>query len=339
MNDISDANGMNRRDDMGSRDCVNCMCGKGDRDSKDSRNRNNVSPDDRQVSAEPRISGQHAPTGSKLVFIDIDGTLADEHHHVPQSAIDACRQAQRNGHLLFICTGRSLMKIEQGILDLGFDGVVSVAGARADINGRTLFEHPISPEAIDAATAYFLAPDIRNYQWQGPDGMYVSRGYMQYLQAKGSAWKDPQFASRWHVIEDLDTHGQSLGASIRASKGSYFADRGNPTPFEDTCKALSPWFTAVSGTYGKISDNHGELLIPGVDKGTAVSQVARTLGYSISDTIALGDGGNDMAMILAAGTSVAMGNGIEEIKQAADMVTDSVEDDGFAHAFNRLGLI
>lgn len=285
------------------------------------------------------MPGNHASAGGKLVFIDIDGTLADDHHHVPQSAIDACRQAQRNGHLLFICTGRSLMKIEQGILDLGFDGVVSVAGARADINGRTLFEHLISPEAIDAATAYFLAHDIRNYQWQGPDGMYVSRGYMQYLQAKGSAWKDPQFASRWHVIEDLDTHGQSLGASIRASKGSYFADRGNPTPFEDTCKALSPWFTTVSGTYGKISDNHGELLIPGVDKGTAVEQVARTLGYSISDTIALGDGGNDMAMILAAGTSVAMGNGIEEIKQAADMVTDSVEDDGFAHAFSRLGLI
>ena len=75
MSDISDATGMNRRDDMGSMDCVDCMCGKGDRDSKDSRNRSNVSPDNQQVSAEPRISGQHAPAGSKLVFIDIDGVV------------------------------------------------------------------------------------------------------------------------------------------------------------------------------------------------------------------------------------------------------------------------
>ena len=72
-------------------------------------------------------------TNSKLVFIDIDGTLADENHVVPESARIACKQAQANGHKLFICTGRSVPKIERSILDLGFDGVVSVAGAQANI--------------------------------------------------------------------------------------------------------------------------------------------------------------------------------------------------------------
>ena len=61
-------------------------------------------------------------TNSKLVFIDIDGTLADENHVVPESARIACKQAQANGHKLFICTGRSVPKIERSILDLGFDG-------------------------------------------------------------------------------------------------------------------------------------------------------------------------------------------------------------------------
>ena len=59
-------------------------------------------------------------TGSKLVFIDIDGTLADENHIVPESAKTACARAQANGHKLFICTGRSVPKIERNILDLGF---------------------------------------------------------------------------------------------------------------------------------------------------------------------------------------------------------------------------
>ena len=72
-------------------------------------------------------------TSSKLVFIDIDGTLADENHIVPESAKTACARAQANGHKLFICTGRSVPKIERNILDLGFDGVVSVAGAQANI--------------------------------------------------------------------------------------------------------------------------------------------------------------------------------------------------------------
>ena len=64
---------------------------------------------------------------SKLVFLDIDGTLADERHEVPISAQEACKAARSRGHKLFICTGRSMPKIERGILDLGFDGVISVA--------------------------------------------------------------------------------------------------------------------------------------------------------------------------------------------------------------------
>ena len=92
-------------------------------------------------------------TNSKLVFIDIDGTLADENHVVPESAKIACKQAQANGHKLFICTGRSVPKIERSILDLGFDGVVSVAGAQANIGDRLLFQHLVPPEAVDAAMA------------------------------------------------------------------------------------------------------------------------------------------------------------------------------------------
>ena len=106
-------------------------------------------------------------TGSKLVFIDIDGTLADENHIVPESAKTACARAQANGHKLFICTGRSVPKIERNILDLGFDGVVSVAGAQANIGDKLLFQHLVSPEAIDAAMAYFAEHHIESYQWQG----------------------------------------------------------------------------------------------------------------------------------------------------------------------------
>ena len=66
----------------------------------------------------------------------------------------------------------------------------------------------------------------------------------------------------------------------------------------------------MHGSYDKISPNNGELLINGIDKGTAVRDVASLLGYAIADTIAIGDSDNDTAMLKAAGTSVAMGNAI-----------------------------
>lgn len=277
---------------------------------------------------------------SKLVFLDIDGTLADAHHVVPESAKEACARAQERGHKLFICTGRSLPKIERSILDLGFDGVVSVAGAQANLGDRVLFQHFIAPEAIDAATAYFQAHGIDHFQWQGADGMYVTRAYMEHVKAKKSAWDNDQFARFWHVIEDVDVpEGSTLGATIRASKGSYYTGPNPDVTFDDVARDLSPWFTLVHGSYDKISPNNGELLMNGVDKGTAVCDIARDLGYSIADTIAIGDSDNDTAMLKAAGTSVAMGNSTHGIEQFTDMVTTDIHDNGIANAFARLGLI
>lgn len=278
---------------------------------------------------------------SKLVFLDIDGTLADERHEVPISAQEACKAARSRGHKLFICTGRSMPKIERGILDLGFDGVISVAGAQADVNGRVLFRHDIAPEAIDAATAYFERHGIENYQWQGADGMYISCGYARHLESKGSAvWKNGQFARYWHLIDDIAVpDGSTLGHVIHASKGSYFSGADPDVSFDDVSRDLGEWFTLVHGSYDDISPNNGELLINGVDKGTALCGVAKDLGYSIADTIAIGDSDNDAAMLKAAGTSVAMGNATHGIECFCDMTATDIHDDGIANAFVTLGLI
>ncbi|KAB8286865.1 hydrolase [Bifidobacterium ramosum] len=279
-------------------------------------------------------------TSSKLLFIDIDGTLADEHHVVPESAQRACRQAQANGHKLFISTGRSLPKIERSILDLGFDGVVSVAGAQANIGDRILFQHLVSPEAIDAANAYFVRHGIESYQWQGADGMYISRGYLRHLQAKQTAWGSSEFSRFWHLIDEVEVpEGTTFGHVIRASKGSYFTGPDPDVSFEDVSRDMSPWFVNVHGSYDKISPNNGELLINGVDKGTAVREVARLLGYDIADTIAIGDSDNDAAMLKVAGTSVAMGNATYGIQEFTDMMTTDIHDDGLANAFAMLGLV
>ncbi|OZG66468.1 hydrolase [Bifidobacterium hapali] len=279
-------------------------------------------------------------TTRKLVFIDIDGTLADEHHEVPVSAREACQQAQRNGHLLFICTGRSMPKIERSILDLGFDGVVSVAGAQANMGDRLLFQHEVSPEAIDAAMEYFRAHHIDNYQWQGANGMYISEGYRRHLERKGNMWNKGEFARFWHPIDEVEIpEGSTLGHVIHTSKGSYFTGPDPDVTFEQTKQDLSPWFETVHGSYDKISPNNGELLINGVDKGTAVRDVAAILGYDITDTIAIGDSDNDTAMLKAAGTSVAMGNAVHGIERFCDIQTTDIHDNGLANAFHTLGLV
>ena len=60
-----------------------------------------------------------------MLFFDIDGTLLDEKEGiVPESTVRALHQAKKNGHLLFLCTGRCKSIWPKDILEIGFDGVV-----------------------------------------------------------------------------------------------------------------------------------------------------------------------------------------------------------------------
>ena len=63
------------------------------------------------------------------------------------------------------------------------------------------------------------------------------------------------------------------------------------------------------------------------------------LGISVRETMAFGDGHNDIEMLRFAGIGVAMGNASDEVKGAADYVTDSVDEDGIALALQHFGLI
>ena len=83
------------------------------------------------------------------------------------------------------------------------------------------------------------------------------------------------------------------------------------------------------------SSEHEQKLMERV--GHCVS--ARHFGLDISETMAFGDGGNDISIIRRAGTGVAMGNAGDNVKAAADYVTTSVDDDGVMNALVHFGVI
>ena len=70
-----------------------------------------------------------------------------------------------------------------------------------------------------------------------------------------------------------------------------------------------------------------------------IDKIIEHYGISLHETMAFGDGGNDMAMLRHAGIGVAMGNAGDEVKEAADYVTDSVDDDGVMNALRHFDVI
>ncbi|MGE8692875.1 HAD family hydrolase [Bifidobacterium bifidum] len=74
-------------------------------------------------------------------------------------------------------------------------------------------------------------------------------------------------------------------------------------------------------------------------KGEGLRFAAATMGMPLADTVAIGDSDNDLTMIEVAGIGIAMGNGEQCAKDAADWVADAVDASGLAHAFERLDVV
>ena len=82
-----------------------------------------------------------------------------------------------------------------------------------------------------------------------------------------------------------------------------------------------------------------DITAKGNTKAHGIQVILDHLHLSVDDAMAFGDGGNDIPMLLAAGTGIAMGNSDDKVKAAADYVTTSVDDNGIANALQRFGLI
>ncbi|MDR2151086.1 MAG: Cof-type HAD-IIB family hydrolase [Spirochaetaceae bacterium] len=279
----------------------------------------------------------------KIVFLDIDGTLADR-NRIPSSARRACREARKNGHLLYICTGRPLIQISSQILKMGFDGVVSSGGAcietaNTDKVRKILFQASFEEKTVRRLLDYLNAGKTP-YMVELSDKVLAG----PYLKP----WLERVYTSRsWNLRMFMEK------LFMR-----FFFRRlvaGEPSAEEDVCKVVfmesgGPTFEDIKREFGDECElfrnsipiqnmKGGEISPRGIHKGAALEKVAAYHGIAREDTIALGDSDNDRTMLECAGVGIAMGNADEALKQRADDVTDTLENHGLAKAFKKYGLL
>ena len=260
--------------------------------------------------------------GRKTVFFDIDGTLWDRQNMIPDSTREAIKRLRANGHLAFICTGRCRGYIQdENLLSLGFDGIVSGCGTMIEYQGKTIF-----CRTIDAELAEYTIRTVRKY------------GFRPILEGKEYLYLDD-----WEFGED--PYGQKLkretGERLRSIDGEWGK--------WDICKLAcatedadrETCFRELEQYYDYMIHNEAvvEIVPKGFHKGTGIVKVCEMLGLDIADTIAVGDSANDLGMFETAGVAVAMGNGSDAAKAAADYVTASLDEDGIWKACEYLKLI
>jgi len=137
---------------------------------------------------------------SKLIFLDVDGTLVDYHNRIPESAIKAIRQAREKGHLVYVCTGRSKAEMQPELWEIGLDGMIGGNGSYVEHHGQVLMHQLISKE--DAA---------KIVDW------LTERHLAFYLESNNGLFASPDFRER--ARETLKTYAIQKGQSAESVEG------------------------------------------------------------------------------------------------------------------------
>lgn len=268
---------------------------------------------------------------SAVLFFDVDGTLTsfDPDNltdkdltaiRPSRAVIDSFRKLRDAGHKAFICTGRPLWLIADGLRALDPEGIVAMGGATLEIEGRVVHE-----DCIDEGVVGEL---VRRMAAAGAEAMFETNVTTFALEPVGV---EQSYLSGAVVVHDAEQ--MRIEGRLRVGKVCLFAQDlariANDDGFIDRNFELC-------NTGGK----NRELTPKGINKGVGVARALEYLGRAgNARTFGFGDSGNDLGMLAAVETAVAMGNAMPEIKAVADYVTDDVEHDGTVTAMRHFGLI
>jgi Cof subfamily protein (haloacid dehalogenase superfamily) len=273
---------------------------------------------------------------TKYIFIDIDGTLVGYDSKIPDSALEALKLAQKNGHKVIICSGRPLYMIYPELLSaVKFDGIIASGGACVVVDGKVIFESLIRGESLKNVIDYFRREGIY-YLVQSKDMAYAEKEFRTVVIPGmiADGYNEELVEQAYEILTIVD----DVTVIEDAEKVSYF---GSPYSPDKISSDLGGKYYVVDFSVGNVKTKlaFGELNNADATKATGIEQYIRHVGACREDTIAIGDSGNDLEMINYAGYSVAMGNATEQIKAAADFITTAVDKDGIHNAFLKLGLI
>lgn len=278
---------------------------------------------------------------SKIIFLDVDGTLIDYEAKLPASAAKAVDMARANGHKVYICTGCSKAEVlQRNLCDL--DGMIGGNGAYVEDHDEVVMHQGLSKEDVKHIVDWCNERHLGFYL-EANSGMYCN-DYMleqgpetmvKYAQGKGADLEKAKKSSKAFMDGFIHLQGEDLYRDD-VNKISFIL-----SSYQDHLDSKVEFPTLVANTWGGKGEValYGDLGPTGITKRHAIEVLMKHLGADFKDTISFGDAKIDLSMFECCAYNVAMGNGGPEIKEAADYITTDVNDDGLYNAFKHLGLI
>ncbi|WP_085522531.1 Cof-type HAD-IIB family hydrolase [Tuberibacillus sp. Marseille-P3662] len=279
------------------------------------------------------------------IAIDMDGTLLNNKHVISEENAAAIREARSKGVEIVIATGRSNPEADY-VLDEAGLSLPKICVNGADVrhpDGSEVSSTPLGTELVQSARNILQASDIY-YEVYTNNGTYTNdRDKALSLIVDIFMSADPEHdyqevvrgarrrleEGRIQVIDDYDS---VLGRSdIKVFKLLAFSlDQAKTTKAQEQINRLTSIAVSSSG-YDNL-----EITAKQAQKGVALQTFAEARQIPLEQVAAIGDNYNDISMFQTAGTAVAMGNANDDIRNEADWVTATNDNNGVAQAILRL---
>lgn len=276
----------------------------------------------------------------KLIFLDADGTLFHHEGYVPDSAISACQKAKTNGHKIILCTGRQIAEIFGDMLKIDYDAIIAGSGATIQCEHKIIEENSFNQNEKKYLIQYLLTNNIPA-SYETKDAIYVDEKTKKLMK------KMVEEQTKGLNEEDSDKHAMNILYQQAYITKDPYQLKLNKVSFIDNHKIsyrqiyhdLSEKFDVIPATFAPLGKESGEIGSYSITKATGMNTVIHYFNADIRDTIAFGDGYNDLKMFEKADYCVAMQNACQKLKNKADYITTSIDDNGIYNAFKKLNLI
>ena len=272
----------------------------------------------------------------KLIALDLDGTLFNHNGEITPNTIRELNRAAEKGVHTVISTGRPFngLPFEQ-IKDTAIEYALTTNGAAVyRIKDKVcLYENTMDIEMLQPILDFILSRDIHIDLYIDGEGFTPirCRENLDRL-AVPESLKRYMIATRTPVA-DLQAYVNDCGKTIQKINLNFYSQPDGTFLFRDETLAFLKSLPTIEVVCGGF--NNFEISKAGVTKSTGLKALTAHLGVTMEQTMAMGDSENDYSMINAAGIGVAMGNASDDIKEIADYITTSNEEDGVGEAIKK----
>ena len=257
----------------------------------------------------------------KAAFFDIDGTLVSFNtHKISELSKKAILTLKQKNIKVFVATGRALYQIDN-LDNMEFDGYITFNGSACYINNKEIYKITLNKNDIKSLCNYLENHNLPSSIMTSKD-VYTNTHKtieMFYKMVNVNANVIDNFIE--HIYNNIDDIFQM----------NIFADK-------DTEKNIMNNIL-VNSTSSRWHPSFFDVNIKDIGKHIGIDKVIEYYGIKLEETIAFGDGENDISMIKHAHIGVAMGNANKEVKEIANYITDDVDNDGVYKALKHYGLI